>query len=489
MKNGTARVCWFLLLTAIVLIGIGQLPPLTIGGYKVRCIDVLAKILPDQQTPEPATTGQEHPQQPTTLRATTPQESASAPDSVAADFVAAQGTVFIDTVPPPPDMVPIEDFTPMTAQATQSMDVFYAALDKSRGQLGRPVRIAFFGDSFVEGDILTADLRQALQQAYGGEGVGYVDIASPFIQYKGTVRHSATGWTDHSILERSKTYYDEAGISGRYATAQYAGASVRYSGVSQYAGLASWSVATAYVSADDTLEVTAFINDTDTVALPLAGNGQVQALCWEGRISKIRLTAPTSGFIAYGMALEGRSGVTVDNFSLRGCNGTALTNIPRQQLRQFARLRPYDLIVLQFGLNIAEKDRTDYTAYTAQMRRVIEHLRTAYPHAAILVMSVGDRADRIDGELRTIPGVKALVRQQRQLAMESGVAFWNTYEAMGGEGSILRMASLGQAGKDYTHITRSGGKAVAQSLMRALQFGHEQYSRKTHYLQEQYDQE
>lgn len=32
------------------------------------------------------------------------------------------------------------------------------------------MRIAFFGDSFVEGDILTADLREKLQLAYGGGG-------------------------------------------------------------------------------------------------------------------------------------------------------------------------------------------------------------------------------------------------------------------------------------------------------------------------------
>ena len=43
----------------------------------------------------------------------------------------------------------------------------------------RPVRIAFFGDSFVEGDILTADLREKLQLAYGGGGTGFAPTSRP----------------------------------------------------------------------------------------------------------------------------------------------------------------------------------------------------------------------------------------------------------------------------------------------------------------------
>lgn len=42
---------------------------------------------------------------------------------------------------------------------------FFAAL-RDRADLGRPVRVAFLGDSFIEGDILVADFRSALQQRF-----------------------------------------------------------------------------------------------------------------------------------------------------------------------------------------------------------------------------------------------------------------------------------------------------------------------------------
>ena len=54
---------------------------------------------------------------------------------------------------------------------------FFSAI-KQGETLGRPVRVAFLGDSFIEGDILVADLRAALQQVFGGEGVGFVPVNS-----------------------------------------------------------------------------------------------------------------------------------------------------------------------------------------------------------------------------------------------------------------------------------------------------------------------
>ncbi len=59
----------------------------------------------------------------------------------------------------------------------RGMTRFYQALDQL-AKAPRPVRIAYFGDSFIEADILTADLREMLQQKYGGCGVGFVTITS-----------------------------------------------------------------------------------------------------------------------------------------------------------------------------------------------------------------------------------------------------------------------------------------------------------------------
>ena len=94
-------------------------------------------------------------------------------------------------------MTCIEDYSDSTMRG---MTRFYQALDEL-AKAPRPVRIAYFGDSFIEADILTADLREMLQQKYGGCGVGFVTITSMTSGFRPTVRHSFSGWQSHSVMD------------------------------------------------------------------------------------------------------------------------------------------------------------------------------------------------------------------------------------------------------------------------------------------------
>ena len=100
--------------------------------------------------------------------------------------------------------VAIEDFTPQHIALSR----FYAKLENARkGNLGRPLHIAFLGDSFIEGDILVADLRSGLQREYGGGGVGFVPVATEVDQYRATVKMKSGGWKSYSILyDRHQAY-------------------------------------------------------------------------------------------------------------------------------------------------------------------------------------------------------------------------------------------------------------------------------------------
>ena len=109
-------------------------------------------------------------------------------------------------------MTCIEDYSDSTLRG---MTPFYRALDELAAK-PRPVRIAYFGDSFIEADILTADLRAMLQERYGGCGVGFVTITSPVNGYRPTVRHSFGGWQSHSVTD--SVFFDRGkqGVSGHY---------------------------------------------------------------------------------------------------------------------------------------------------------------------------------------------------------------------------------------------------------------------------------
>lgn len=130
--------------------------------------------------------------------------------------------------------------------------------------------------------------------------------------------------------------------------------------------------------------------------------------------------------------LEGNDGITIDNFSMRGSAGTTLANIPDNTLREFNAIRPYDLIILQFGVNAVKDNSTtkDMRDYLAQMRNVIRKFRRCYPQASILVVSTPDRGSKEGGA--TMPNIKALEGYQKELAAEERVGFYSLFHAMGG---------------------------------------------------------
>ena len=130
---------------------------------------------------------------------------------------------FVETCPT--GKVCIEDYSDATQRG---MMPFYQALEELDYH-PRLVRIAYYGDSFVEGDILTADLREMLQDKYGGSGVGYSPITSISSGFRMTTRQTAEGWTRHSIMD--STYFDRSlqDISNHYFKAD-AEASIRFRG-------------------------------------------------------------------------------------------------------------------------------------------------------------------------------------------------------------------------------------------------------------------
>ncbi len=444
--QGPARPALFLCLIAVVLLGLHFVPAFSIGDYEVKPVDLLSDVVS-----EPGTDG----------------SGIVVPKS--AETLRKEAEVRRDTCPP--GLTCIEDYS----TDGRGMAPFYAAL-ADRGRLNRPVRIAYFGDSFIEADILTADLRAMLQNRYGGCGVGFVDIASPFTKLRSSVTHKSSGWTDHSVLEKAGCDKRLLGISGRYAIAG-PGATISYGGVREYAHLDSFEVATLYATGTAPLNVTAAANGGSARTLSNGGNSQVRTATLIQHMGRVDFMLH-SNTTAFGVALEGTRGVTVDNFSLRGSSGLPLASIPDGHLSQLYAVRPYDLIVLQFGLNVASKNQLKYDTYIHGMRKVIDRFRRLFPGAGILVVGIGDREDRgTNGTLRTMPAVKALMGYQQAMAAEAGVAYWNLYQAMGGEGAIRRMADAkpAEAGKDYTHINHRGGKRVATMLYRALVFGYGQY--------------
>lgn len=457
MKNYLQYTLWFTLTVLVVLLLLNLLPPITIDGHRFRQVDLISE-----------------------LRLPEPEEEET--DTLPLPPIPVVKPAFVDTCRN--GLTCIEDYSDSTFRG---MLPFYQALDRV-DSLDRPVRIAVFGDSFIEADIFTADLREMLQQKYGGAGVGYVDITSTTYGFRPTVRHSFGGWESHAANDSLGFERSKQGIACRYFIPREK-AHVTLRGQTKYASrLDTCDQSSIYFYADDELEITARINDTTEERERFSGSSHLQQMRVDGKIGSVRWTVTeATSPIFFGVTMDTRKGVVVDNFSLRASSGLSLRHIPEKTLRDFDKLRTYDLIILQYGLNIATERGRNYDNYQKGLLQAIAYLKKCFPQSGFLLLSVGDRDYRTEsGDLRTMPGVKNLIRYQQSIAAESGIAFWNMFEAMGGEGSMATLvhAQPPMANYDYTHINFKGGEHLAGLFYETLVYGKEQYDRRRRYEKE-----
>jgi hypothetical protein len=354
----------------------------------------------------------------------------------------------------------IEDFS----SGHTGLRRFFTALDRV-DRLGRPVRIAFLGDSFIEGDILVADFRAKMQERFGGRGVGFIPVTSNVAQYRPTIRQRADGWKTYSILKNRNRKYI---LSGLLFEPESDKAFIGFQTVDMYPGLEEVSsIKFIYSNNENTGLLLKIDADTSRHELPPAESITQYEIT--GNFTKgTLLFRNVAGLKAVGVAFEDNQGVVVDNFSLRGNSGTVLSELDGESCRELQRIRPYDLIVMQYGLNVASDSVREYGWYRNQMISVIEHLQDCFPGVDILLLGVSDRSHNDGGTYCTMPAVLSLLRAQRQIAQRTEVMFWNTFAAMGGRNSMIKYVNSNWASKDYTHLNFKGGREIARVLFDAL---------------------
>lgn len=450
----TRRTFFLVLLVIVILVGMYFLPQMSIAGYSLRQINILSDV----------------------MRETVDTDTVAKGPEMDTKYVAYEDSV-------PVGMIPIEDFRDSLGQ-DREMDRFYEAL---RSVKKRPVRIAYFGDSFIEGDILTAAIRDLLQSQFGGRGVGFVDIQSKTAGFRTTVLSGSKGWTEYSAVNSKGFNSKLQGINNRYYIPSV-GAEIDLRGQNHvYSGhLDTVQVATLFFSPSQGLSMECAVNGGDFSPLykaPVDSVADVPQSCTvTGKIGRIDIKVSGNGRF-YGMALENKTGIVLDNFSMRGSIGWHLGQIPVDVLKQFARLRNYDLIIMHFGLNMATPTTKNYLGFCERFKAGIDHFREAYPDASMLIISISNRDARAtNGSLQTMKGVEALVEAQREMAREEGVAFWNLQQGMGGSGSMVRLQKEGKASRDYTHINFKGGEDIGKTFYDVLMNGKMNYDRRKGYV-------
>jgi len=365
--------------------------------------------------------------------------------------------------------VRIEDFS----VGYTGLKHFFSVLNQVHS-LDRPVRIAFMGDSFIEGDIILADFRAKMQDRFGGGGVGFVPVSSVVEQFRPTTNQTSKGWKTSSILSERRHRYVLPCVVFEPEDNE---AVITFKTVNAYPGLDKVSSLKFIYSRNEQSEMHLIYNNAkDTIRDILPVTETIMQYETEGVFTDGTFYFRNAkGLQALGIVLEDNTGVVVDNFSLRGNSGMVLDALDINNCLALHHIRAYDLIILQYGLNVASEQMQEYGWYRDRMVKVIQHIRECFPETDILLLGVSDRSNYRDGAYQTMPEVVSLLRAQYQVAKIAQVPFWSVFDAMGGENAMVRYVDRNWASKDYTHLSFRGGREIATLLFNALIFEKELY--------------
>jgi lysophospholipase L1-like esterase len=375
---------------------------------------------------------------------------------------------FIDTLanesePCPKNVVCFRNFTNEKHPLDKLLNRLLLAKDKKS-----KVRIAWYGDSFTDGDILVSDLRDTLQSLYGGNGVGFVPITSEIAGFRQSVIHSFGGWSTASILNMPVPGH--LGINGFRYTPD-SGNYVFYKGSTHFKHTSSFNTFRLFYTSSFKQKAHIVINRKDRRVIEMpASDFPAMITVQSDTIRQVLASLNLGGINCFGASLEDETGIYIDNFAIKGNSGLGLQAIPEKNLAAFDSLLHYDLIVLQFGLNVSNSPTQDFTGYMKGMNRLINKLKEAFPQTPILLLSVSDRSKRQQGQFVTMPVIPLLIQAQEKIAYDNKLLFWNLFEAMGGENSMAGFANSkpALANKDYTHLNFAGGRKVGLAFARSF---------------------
>ena len=326
------------------------------------------------------------------------------------------------------------------------------------------IRIAWLGDSMIEGDLLTQTFRKRMQQFFGGFGVGFIPATSVTAGFRSTATHKWKGdWKEESFKSTSLT------------------APLFLSGHTFFTADGELIIKDGTIK--DTLQplLKSLICGYAAGTVAVTVNGQPKQYQAGKLINRLLLDSSTSHTIditiqndklpVYGISMEPQSGVVVDNFSFRGITGLELGKLDTGFLQAVQTESPYDLVVLEYGANLMFRpDEMDYTWYQKHIVQVVKKLRKAMPNTEFLIISTADRAFPYDGTWKTAVGIDNLVKIQAELAYDNNIAFYNMYSNMGGAGTIVSWADTtpSLANKDYIHPNQRGAEILGNMVFDAF---------------------
>ncbi len=366
---------------------------------------------------------------------------------------------------------------------THQLYPFYHALSMAEAKQG-VVRVLHYGDSPTTADSITADVRSLLQEKFGDAGHGFLLIAKPWPWYghRGVDVHGS-GWTiEPASQNRAKDGYH--GLGGVSFTGS-AGATSHI-----HLDMPHAKIEVDYLRQPAGGVFTVSAGEQSMGEVETAGDkepGFAQFALPAGT-SNVSIAVKSGTVRLFGASFEkGTPGLIYNSL---GVNGAQVQMVVRFFERshwtaQLQHQKP-DLVVINYGTNESVFATYIDTVYAKELHEMIARVQEALPQTPILIMSPMDRGERqSDGTIGTVATLPKLVAIQRQAAIDTGCAFFDTFDAMGGSGTMGRWYGMQPrlVSADFMHPLPQGARKVGVLLDNALMAGYQSYQAQRRFMQ------
>lgn len=391
----------------------------------------------------------------------------------------------LEQIAAPKDTVVKKLITSLQYTNKNALTSFFASLSELKTS-NKSIRVLHYGDSQIEGDRITDYLRLKLQGQFGGQGPGLISLMpiSPSITNKVTW---GNGWDRYNIF----TSKDKRVPHNNYGV---------LAGINRFSNYKKVSDTSSVITSDLKIVTTKLGGSNATTYKKVKlfyGGSQTKTWCEfydgpalsgadsldSGGTFRVKEYNVGLGSLShqfkfsgkdspdfYALSLESDHGVMVDNIALRGSSGTFYHQINFAQMKQFYDYLNVKLIILQFGGNAlpSMKDAAMCGNYAGYLRGQINIIKKMAPQASIIFIGPADMSVKEGTEYVTHPQMEAMRDAIKKTALETGCAFFDMYDCMGGANSMASWVDQKLAANDYIHFSPQGARKIATLFYSAL---------------------
>jgi len=364
---------------------------------------------------------------------------------------------------------------------TVARESFYKVLYEFRAAKEQEqfIHILHFGDSQIEGDRFSSVIRRGLQSKFGGEGIGLFPPLPLNNNISLKIRNSGN-WIRYTERELRKKQTPDfiMGAIQHYAQPLYK-EDQKHAWIyidrkrTAYKGAGNYSVARVFYGYNEDDFLLELCNKRNKILDKevLAKGNELRSVRWSFKkpLDVVRFQFSGKGKPrVFGISLEAKAGVTVDNIPNRASRGLHFSVCNKPAFSDMLKMLNTRLIIYQFGVNMLPLKKVSYKSYEEKLIHELKYLKSLNPGVQVLVIGVNDVSIKESGTMRTNKHVVPVRNAQRKAALATGCVYWDCFSAMGGDKSMIQWVKNGYGQKDYTHLSTKGAKLLSEMFMKAF---------------------